>query len=514
MLARWITIAFALFSFVLGALELGGAVRPAALGITRDGSANERIGFHILSITPGSAAERAGLHVGEFVAFVDPREDVRKAPGSIVRLRRSDGSLQRIPIDTIPLTALQIVQFVPSMFFCVLGLAIALRAWGDVRARRLAWAFLWAVVEFATQFPTRWPAFDAALGILESLSVPLGMTALVVFCATWQRTPAPYTRAVRTTATVIAVAYAVAGLLSEIGIDPATSPAPAILGEIESLAWASLAGLALISLIVSFKRASGVDRQRIGWMLATFVVALGPLVIYEPLHSVVRDLYWPWVWYTASVLPFGLAYATLRHRVIDLGFALNRAAVFAATTLLIAGLFGGFQWVVNQLLSAQTKREGFVAQLAVAVLVLYVVGFARSRTEAFVAHAFFATRRRRIDAVLRIAAAVDTIDDPDDLAPLVTERMRDETGIAAAIVFDDAPAEIVPSTGMAAFPLRVRARDRGTLYCAPPDAEETFAPDERAVLERLAAAIAVAHALLDGDGASTARHATAAASAE
>jgi hypothetical protein len=201
--------------------------------------------------------------------------------------------------------------------------------------------------------------------------------------------------------------------------------------------------------------------------------------------------------------------------------------VFAATTALLVGLFGALQWGADQLLSQATGRENFAAQMAIAVVVLYVVRALRTQTDAFVARVFFAARRKRIDAIYALAREVDAVERPETLAPFVVEALgaiaatdvsvyveaeaegayvRAAGSLGPATVSRDAPTVIglratlepVPIragadlAGAIAFPLAVRARLRGALVCSLPAGDDEFAPDECDALMRLATRIAIA----------------------
>jgi hypothetical protein len=225
------------------------------------------------------------------------------------------------------------------------------------------------------------------------------------------------------------------------------------------------------------------------------------------------------------VLPAGFGYAMLRNQIVDLGFALNRAAVFAATTALLVGLFGALQWGADRLLVQATGAQNFAVQMTIAVVVLYAVRAMRSKTDELVARLFFAARRRRIEAIRTLAREVDAVEQPDALAAFVIDRLRTGASIDAALYVEaedafvraagslgpasvarDAPTvialrallEAVPIRadselgGAIAFPLAVRGHLRGGLVCALPSGDDDFAPDECEALAQLAVRVGIA----------------------
>jgi hypothetical protein len=262
-----------------------------------------------------------------------------------------------------------------------------------------------------------------------------------------------------------------------------------------------LAGLAFT--FVAFREASGETRQRIGWVLAGLIVSdlayqlFLVIDFYVEYDDLAKELALSACTLLAIALPISLAYAILRHRVIDIGFALNRAAVFTAMTLLLVGAFGALQWAANQFIVSETHAQGFLVQLAIAVIVLYLVRIVRTRAEALVSGVFFADRRRRIEAIESITDRTDELDDFEEIGPNIIQGLTTATGIRAGLYVEaDSVCEHVAGEALAgiaeaeSFPLLVRRRTHGFLLCHPTVREGSFAPDERDALTGLAAAIA------------------------
>jgi hypothetical protein len=144
-----------------------------------------------------------------------------------------------------------------------------------------------------------------------------------------------------------------------------------------------------------------------------------------------------WVVVPTAVFPIGYGYSILRRDIVDVGFALNRAAVFAATTALLVGSFGALQWAADQLLVQIVGRHDFLVQMTIAVIVLYVVRALRVQTDAFVTRVFFASRERRIAAIRTLTTEVDAVSTAAAIAPFVVERLHAVAGIAAALYVED-----------------------------------------------------------------------------
>jgi len=523
---RVAVIAIALAALATAAVALSGTAQVARAGVEytplSDGS------NRVIAVDAGSPAERAGVRPGDVLAYVSPADRAiieHHVAGAQSHLRRADGRLYVVTPAIVQIDPRRLIELIQGVFFALLALLIAARAWHDVQARRLSAGFLWTTFFFA-------PAVIAGnvwllRGCFYAFDVlaPLGMAALVYFATGWLATPVVLARNLRGAAFAGAAVYAIVNVASEFA-DAAKHAALARGFQlVESVLWTLLAALVIAGLVGSFRVARGAERQRVGWILATLTAALLPWMIFEPLAGLGVTTLPEWLAYTTVIVPFGLAYATLRHRCIDLGFALNRAAVFAATTALLVGLFGALQWGADQLLSQATGRENFAAQMAIAVVVLYVVRALRTQTDSLVARVFFAARRKRIDAIYALAREVDAVERPEALAPFVVEALssiaatevsvyvesedayvRAAGSLGPATVARDAPAVIglratlepVPIRtggglgGAIAFPLAVRARLRGALVCGLPAGDDEFAPDECDALMRLATRMAIA----------------------
>jgi GAF domain-containing protein len=523
---RALVVIVALAALATTAVALSGVAQIARVGLEYNTLPGGQ--FRVIVVDAGSPAERAGIRPRDLVSFVSPadREIVfNHVAGAHARLRRSDGTIYVVTPALVQNDPRRVVELIQGVFFALLALLIAARAWHDVQARRLSAGFLWTTFFFAPAVVAGNVWLLRGCFYATDVLAPLGMASLVYFATGWRATPIALARNLRIAAVASGAAYAMVNIASEF-VDQATQAALSRgVQLVESVAWTLLAALVIAGLIGSFRVARGAERQRIGWILATLTAAFLPWMIFEPLAGLGVTTLPEWLAYTTIIVPFGLAYATLRHRCIDLGFALNRAAVFAATTALLVGLFGALQWGADQLLTQATGRENFAAQMAIAVVVLYVVRALRTQTDSFVARVFFAARRKRIDAIYALAREVDAVESPEALAPFVVQALgsiaatevsvyvesedvyvRAAGTLGPASVARDAPTVIglratlepVPVragsdlAGAVAFPLTVRARLRGALVCGLPAGDDEFAPDESEALMRLATRMAIA----------------------
>ena len=124
----------------------------------------------------------------------------------------------------------------------------------------------------------------------------------------------------------------------------------------------------MLSLVEGWRKSAGSVRARFRWIgLAVFSLFGVSLVLgsgWTINGFLVGAIVQPAAAVTGAAL---LTYAVLRHRTVDLGFALNRAAVYAVTSVLLLISFGLLEWAAERLLSFKGREENMVLDAAVAL---------------------------------------------------------------------------------------------------------------------------------------------------
>jgi hypothetical protein len=158
----------------------------------------------------------------------------------------------------------------------------------------------------------------------------------------------------------------------------------------------ALAALAaLISLVVRYRRARGIERLQLRW-----VAAAACLLVLFTVGGTVAS---PWIGSGAGwvgmlfgllAVAAGLAVALLRYRLYDIDVVINRALVYGGLTATLAGAYLGGVLLLQLALSGVTEGSG----LAVATSTLAVAALfrpARARIQEAVDRRFY---RRKYDA--------------------------------------------------------------------------------------------------------------------
>ncbi|HEY9179415.1 MAG TPA: GAF domain-containing protein, partial [Candidatus Baltobacteraceae bacterium] len=230
-----------------------------------------------------------------------------------------------------------------------------------------------------------------------------------------------------------------------------------------------------------------------------------------------------------AAVPFGLAYVILRHRVIDVGFVLNRAVVYACVSIVIVGVFVIVETLLAKYVESTNHVTSTAVELAVALALGFSIRYVHARVDRFVDTVLFRERHLAEQAIHDFALDASYITDATVLLTrciTTVEKHARARGAGiwlaqgaayrpAASTFSLAPAvdqndpavvamrarrvavhvrdcdSLLP--GSLAFPMIVRGELLGILLCGPKSDDETYAPDEQAALASLAGS--VAHAL-------------------
>jgi hypothetical protein len=204
----------------------------------------------------------------------------------------------------------------------------------------------------------------------------------------------------------------------------------------------SLAGTAGC-LAMAWARSLGQERRRVALINLAFgaiianqawIVVIGiryTYLFYEHLgdwHMLVADAL------AGVVAPALFAYAILRHRVIDLGFAVNRTLVYSIVSAILLLAFGLIEWAVDHFVKIEGREQNALIDAAIALGVFLTF----HRVTGFVEHgveALFFRQWQAKEAALReaVAEAAFITKSPALLTASVTALSRFAEGRACAL---------------------------------------------------------------------------------
>jgi hypothetical protein len=533
-LAPWRSVA--LLAIVLGVAfacyQMTLPMQPEYGAVTRV-DANSPGVVRIISVRPHSAAADAGIKPGDRITVGNTQLERARVlyalPGSRVGITVNGTHAVTLVAPPPYFDASLWVPFVIRLAFLFVAALLAWRRFDDTASRSLVvflGCFGLTMGMRNTVLPT--PALTLVVEqIGSSVLLLIGAGSAAVFAATF---PSGVAKPLPLHLARIAVVIAAAGCALAISsLWLARSAAQTSwLSFFVLCAMAAIALFVVITLIVAYIHGEPAERQRRRWVflllgigLAAVGIDLASIAVYG--YNFIVDLATlPFV----AAIPFGLAYVILRHRVIDVGFVLNRAVVYTVVSIIVVGVFVIVETLLGKYVENTSHVTSVAVQLAVALVLGFSIRYVHARVDRFVDTVLFRERHLAEAAIRTFAHEASYITDPDILlsrAVKTVERyakargagiwLPDESGSyrAKAATFAVAPEvdENDPALvsmrarrvsvhvrdcesalpGALAFPMIVRGELLGILVCGQKLDDETYAPDEEDALASLAASV-------------------------
>jgi hypothetical protein len=491
----------------------------------------------VVSVVPGSTAARAGIKAGDSISTGETplaRAYAFYAPvGSRIPVVVNGNRTVLLLGAPSPFQTILIVPLIIRLAFLAVAALLAWRRPNDASARALT-LFLLCYGLLIGMPNTTLPTPLLSIIVVQTgsaLLLLLGTGAAATFAAifpsgTARPLPAQLAR-VAQLLTALAIALTVAGTLLSSSERAVAYAYPAITALF-------LASALLVVAILAVAYAQGVpsERERRRWVFLMLGLALVAVLIDIGVQTTVgySEIVDNAALLFIGVIPFGLAYAILRHRVIDVGFVLNRAIVYGAVSLIIVGSFMIVETLMSTYVTQHSPAGSMAVQIAAALALGFSIRYIHTRTDHVVDRLFF--RQRYLDEAALADFTYDAqyISDAGVLVDRCLEMtlrhahasdagiwLRDESGLyfpqrstfahgtpvdendpalvamRARRVVVDLRAAKSALPGAFGFPMIVRGNLAGALVCGAKKLEEAYAPDETASLRNMAAA--VGHAL-------------------
>jgi hypothetical protein len=195
----------------------------------------------------------------------------------------------------------------------------------------------------------------------------------------------------------------------------------------------------LVALTEGIFSTQGETRTRIRWGLFVFGFhfLLFPFRIYiEPI----LDVYWPDGLRQITldsclqlVLPLGLLYATLRHRLLDLNFALNRSLVFGAISAIVLLTFFGLEKLSESVVRPEGREQNVLLAGCIAFGIFLFFHKVRDWVEHNVERFLFSSWHHKETALreyVRSAAHITKVDALISSCLAAVNRFTDDAGCA------------------------------------------------------------------------------------
>jgi hypothetical protein len=180
---------------------------------------------------------------------------------------------------------------------------------------------------------------------------------------------------------------------------------------------------AIASLVVRFRRARGVERQQLKWVVYAVVVVVRCFILLmvapDPigLSELAADVVFALL---IAVIPVAMGVAILKYRLYDIDRLINRTLVYGLLTALLGGLYAGAVLILGQAFGGVggNPPSWVVAGATLAVAALFQP--ARRRIQAMVDRRF---NRRKYNAAKTIEAYSVRLREQVDLDTLSSELL-------------------------------------------------------------------------------------------
>lgn len=455
---RWkaLLITFCLFSVTLmgieGAAALATFARGAvgALGVQGEAVMHEgRRAILVRKFAPWSLAPQAGVQVGDVLQTEHWIDNIRAyRPGETIAMTVvRQGIAVPTPITAVgrPIGSLQRWHSALSATLCglgtLLGLLIGLRQSQRKPSRALALAFLWWSLNLGMNYTTA-GVLSVVLSVVFWLALAPGW-----YCGLWfaihypDEQPQGWRRGLRRVlplflAALVPVEVVALGL----ALDRA-SPEWFNWTQVPYIGAAGL--LMLVAFWDGWRRSTGELRQRFSWLLGAFALMwavsyatwLGDLAASGDLIDAEVQRWLGRISVVGSLTAlFGLTYAILRHRVLDMGLALNRSLVFAVIGAVLLGSFHFLNVLTGRLLHFDDPAKAGLLSAVLAGFVGLAYPKVKPRAEWLVDRLFFSPWVAREADLARFAADARGYTEATALATaLVAAVDRFTTGDGAAL---------------------------------------------------------------------------------
>jgi hypothetical protein len=212
------------------------------------------------------------------------------------------------------------------------------------------------------------------------------------------------------------------GIPNPLGIENLSEGPPALssaLAALLSAGWLLLGSVAVISLLVRFRRSRTAERKQLEWFVYALILVLftntaSQILPTEMLPAIVRELLFV---LTLEGLWVAIGIAILRYRLYDIDIIINRTLVYGSLTAILVGVYFGGVTATQVLFRTLTGQEQLPQLVVVASTLLIAALFTplRRRIQSFIDRSFY---RRKYDAAKTLEGFSMKLRDETDLEAL------------------------------------------------------------------------------------------------
>ncbi|MGB8149779.1 MAG: hypothetical protein WCE97_01130 [Candidatus Cybelea sp.] len=528
---------------VLDATGMGGAAPWQGWWGANTRASSKPFNLAVVSVERGGPAARAGLRPGDLIdirpSTLIERYFLFAAPlnGRALSLSVHSGSQQKelTVVPRAPILAWNFWLFTLAALWLLLFATLIAWRGADLPQMRLLslWITTFVLTGAMIDFATPWAWVYVLQNVFESVVGPLSVALLAAFASGFARPLSRPRRVVQWLCYTFLAIFTAISLVGTAGVITLRfDPLPFFEGNAGLAFVAAAVLMAALCGLLAIAASRGVERQRAAWTLVPlaaffcfFILGLIATSSSSTDDTIVVGLLSTLVLLTA---PVALTYAGLSRRLIDVGFFLNRAAVFTIVSAIVIGGFVLAEWAAGVWLASTTHTTSAFVGMVVALGLGISLRYIHRYVERFVDRVFFRKRHEDESALRRFAHEASYISDRATLLDRAVQTVIEHTSADdAEVLVRDGPAAYAFATdgqrtevsendpgivalrawnkpidlhafpdsqlrGEFAFPMISRGDVVGALICGPKRDGEAYAPDESEALLALAHGVGTA----------------------
>jgi hypothetical protein len=184
--------------------------------------------------------------------------------------------------------------------------------------------------------------------------------------------------------------------------------------------------LTAIAFAVAFVRTRGAERQRTGWIVASFAIAGAGRILSEHFFPMYLNFWENGALLSLSIIPVIVVWiAVVKHHFFDIDFMVSRALVYTAITAAVIGIVGGSEELLTYIFYNNTNLAyGFI--IGISLVIGSTFGRVKDFLESFVDRFIFRERHAQRTSLERVAS---NLLDADDAATVYSVLLHDVPSI-------------------------------------------------------------------------------------
>src|SRR5918993_232094 len=183
----------------------------------------------------------------------------------------------------------------------------------------------------------------------------------------------------------------------------------------------ALGPVAAASVVVGRRKARGVERQQIKWLLYAGAIFFVGIFLKNTIFSLLGGV--PWGMWVGNLLvaigglggPIAIGIAILRYRLYEIDTLINRTLVYGSLTAMLVALYFGGIVLLQRFFVLLTGEKSTLAVVASTLLIAALFNPLRRRIQSFIDRSFY---RRKYDARKTLEAFSAKLRDETDLNAL------------------------------------------------------------------------------------------------